>query len=93
MLFNTVHVKDKNHRQIACDSCLASRHPVPTMFWAYASDEVLAAYEVDDIEDMDDEDLRREARGYHPSCCITGRCLACNGPDDGDCGDGEVFHD
>lgn len=92
MMFTAVHVQDKNHRQIACETCLACRHPAPTMFWAYASDEVLAAYEVADIADMDDEDLRREARGCHPSCWIEGRCLTCNGPDDGNCGDGEDFH-
>ncbi|KHK59999.1 hypothetical protein PI86_06145 [Burkholderia sp. A9] len=66
MLFTSAYVEDKKHRQIACDTCLASRHPEPTLFWAYASDDVLAAYGVDDIADMDDDDLRREARGPNP---------------------------
>lgn len=74
---------DKNHRAIACDTCPQDD---PTMLQAYASDETLATHECDHIDEMLDIDIRNS--GY-----VEGHCLGCNGPDDGDCGDGEDFHD
>lgn len=81
---------DHNHRLIACPTCDGEDK---TMFQAFASDEVLALYEVDHIDDMYDEDIRRQATPPNPACWIEGNCLECDGPDDGDCGDGEDFHD
>lgn len=74
---------DKNHRQIACDTCPADD---PTMLSAYVSDEVLALHECDHIDDMLDSDVRCDGH-------VEGHCHECNGPDDGDCGDGEEIRE
>jgi hypothetical protein len=74
---------DKNHRPIACDTCPQDD---PTMFDAHVTDETLAAYQCDHIDEMLDVDIRNSGH-------VDGHCLECNGPDDGDCGDGEDFRD
>lgn len=48
-------------------------------------------YEVDDTADVDDDDLRRKAHGYHPSGWTEGRCLTCNGEADGGRGPTKTF--
>ena len=90
MSWNEPLKHDRNYRPIPCSYCTGEHK---TMFQAFASDEVLAGNEVECIDDLTDEDIRREASGYSPACWIEGDCLPCNGPDDGDCGDGEVFRD
>jgi hypothetical protein len=52
------------------------------MLPGYADDATLASYECTDINQMDDDDIRRDG-------IVEGHCLECNGPDDGDCGDSD----
>jgi hypothetical protein len=79
---------NRNYRPIACPTCPASN---PTFFQAYASDQMLEDFEAEHIGDLTDDDLRYNQRPDH--CWVEGRCLECNGADDGNCGDGEDFHD
>ncbi|MFP3586391.1 hypothetical protein SCB29_22400 [Paraburkholderia sp. SIMBA_055] len=52
---------------------------------------MLNDFGVDSINELTDNDVRNnQAPGY---CWVEGHCLDCNGPDDGNCGDGEDFHD
>jgi len=74
---------DKNHGTIACDTCSQDN---PTMLEVYVSDEALAQNDCTHIDEMDESDIRRDGS-------ITSHCYDCNGPDDGDCGDGEDIHD
>ncbi|AJX30037.1 MULTISPECIES: hypothetical protein [Burkholderia] len=74
---------DKNHRPVPCDTCPQDN---PTMLEGYVSDEALALNDCTHIDEMDDGDIRRD--GF-----IEGHCYECNGPDDGDCGDGEDIHE
>jgi hypothetical protein len=80
-------IHDKNNRPILCDGCHQEE------LEAFANDETLAEYGVKHIDDMDDDEIREAASPLNADCCISGHCLTCNGPDDGDCGDGEDIHD
>lgn len=74
---------DKNHGTIACETCPPDN---PTMLEVYVSDEALAQNDCTHIDQMEEGDIRRDGS-------LLSHCYDCNGPDDGDCGDGEDFRD
>lgn len=78
----------RNHRPLACPTCTGCN---PTLFQAFASDQMLEDFEAEHIGDLTDEDLLNNQRPDY--CYVTRHCLACNGPDEPDCGDGEDFRD
>ncbi|AUT67045.1 hypothetical protein [Paraburkholderia hospita] len=79
---------DCNYRPIACPTCEGDN---PTLFQAFASNQMLDDFGGDCIDELTDNDLRNnQAPGYS---WVEGHCLDCNGADDGNCGDGEDFHD
>lgn len=56
------------------------------MLQAWASDWLLDREDVDSIDEISDDDLRRLANTAPSECAIEGHCLPCNGPDDGNDG-------
>lgn len=77
---------DKNHRPIACESCISNGNEPPTMLQAWANDALLEAEDVDSIDFLPDDEIRRLATQTN-DCGIEGHCYACNGPDDDTAGD------
>jgi hypothetical protein len=74
---------DKHHRPVPCPTCAPDN---ATLLQGWVDDETLQSYEADDIDALDDDDIRRDG-------IVEGHCLECNGPDDEDCGDGEEIRE